>query len=692
MGMQEVAIKMNLDAQSVVSSAQNISDAFARITGKMKEAQEAGNIDLVGKYSQQAQGLQRLYNGMATGSGQAGGTEGVKGAVSTANQAGNTANTVIQQLGSKGDVTGAALSGAKSGLDVLGNMGGSIASVAGIFSIGLLPLMLSHTLTGFYQQQMKPAMDINARLNNTERALLKEEDYDKLSTEEKLNYIPDGKGGYLETAEHRTAVNTENINTAFKKASEAAINLGYSMEEGMEVVRNATQHGYTSNDIYEAEKHILSWNSATGVDTGLLSDYLGRQHRFTGSDGNSLAQAFAVNNKTGMIRGQFSETLEALKSIFEDGISKGFSKSTASIGSTLVMLYQSAKTAGGGQEKFWQGEQGARRYMQMSDAIAGATALDTVENILTYRAVATMEGNTKKKLLAEVRKNAGIKGSYGYIDNNLILEQGVTPELLVAQRDMVEQTAGKNNEKEQIEMYRKMYGLNYTGATQVYEMMKQLKNGKDTVAKRERIAEGIKKIQSDPQYLSEQKAMVVTSESIREKVTQIGAFTAKMENKLGSIVNLLGEYFKSDSKMTGFDFFKAIIFGVEEENLCKNVSEEELKNKKLELENALDEAVGDARKASNAVTYSTASDYSSVSSEEWEADKKATEKVNKLRKAIQQVEEALAEKQNTNAKNNTSNQQQESTGKPWLFSCIVNAIIEGLHKSDIHVFPQNSGI
>ena len=74
----------------------------------------------------------------------------------------------------------------------------------------------------------------------------------------------------------------------------------------------------------------------------------------------------------------------------------------------------------------------------MSDAIAGATALNTVENILTYQAAASVD----KKVKDQARKNAGITGSYGYIDNQLVLEQGLTTELLNEQRKIVEETAG----------------------------------------------------------------------------------------------------------------------------------------------------------------------------------------------------------------------------------------------------------
>jgi len=72
MGMQEVAIKLSMDSSSFVSSAQNVAEAFAKITEKAKEARQAGDDDLAAKFDMQALNLQRMYNGMASGN-QAGG-------------------------------------------------------------------------------------------------------------------------------------------------------------------------------------------------------------------------------------------------------------------------------------------------------------------------------------------------------------------------------------------------------------------------------------------------------------------------------------------------------------------------------------------------------------------------------------------------------------------------------------------
>ena len=137
--------------------------------------------------------------------------------------------------------------------------------------------------------------------------------------------------------------------------------------------------------------------------------------------------------------------------------------------------------------------------------------------------------------------------------------------------------------------------------------------------------------------------------------------------------------------MTGGDFIKAIIFGVEEENPYKNLSENELQVKKNELEQALEKEKRKSTPIPNTDSESYGQGELKVLNEHLTA-------VDKIRAELNQVEVALNAKQNPNAQNNTSNQQQESTGKPWWVSYIVNAITEGINKADIKVLLSNSGI
>lgn len=173
MGMQAVGIRLQMEASGFVSSAQNIADAFSKITEKIKEAQSAGNTDLAQQYTKQATNLQHIYNGMAQGSAQnstQGGTQGSHAgkAIPAVQGAASAAQRAVSQAGS-GDVIGAGISGTQGGLDIIGKLGDKASKAAGIMGVGLLPLMLGNTLSNFYEKQMTDAMDINGALHNTMR-------------------------------------------------------------------------------------------------------------------------------------------------------------------------------------------------------------------------------------------------------------------------------------------------------------------------------------------------------------------------------------------------------------------------------------------------------------------------------------------------------------------------------------------
>ena len=577
MGMQEVGIKLQMDSSSFVSSAQNIADAFSKITGKIHEAQQAGNDDLAERYEKQAMNLQHLYNGMVQGNAlqqpsQQHGTGGsvVTGTISATRTGVNTVQRIATQAG-RGDIVGAGISGAQGGLAILSKMGDQTAKVAGALGIPLLGAMLGNTLSNFYEQQMTSAMDINGALHNTLRTTITGDTYNQLNDTEKNGYESIGKDRngntlYRETAEHRTKVNSDNIKAAFDKAAEAAIKFGYSMEEGMKLVKQASAYGFTDtrlsaalylqlndiekrkytrepdgsytsktgNDIYKAEENILGWSRMSGVDTGTLLQYKGNRFRYGDDAADSLSAAFAVNNAMAMQRGQFAETLQALTGIMEDGLSKGFIKGTAEIGSTLSMLYKAS-----GASKLWQGEQGAQRYMQMSNALAGSTALGSVSDILNYKAAASLSDEMKK----DIRGKADIKGSYGYIDNMIALENGLSPEMIGAQRKIVQQYAGKGNDSGMIEQYRQMYGLNYTGAAKVFEMFKG--NMSDAGVK-----EQIAQMKLDPEYLSTELKALQASESIRTEVAKIGEAVLPMKVAVESLAVNLGGVVSGDITVT----------------------------------------------------------------------------------------------------------------------------------------------
>ncbi|QKS92444.1 hypothetical protein [Treponema phagedenis] len=213
MGMKEVAIKLNLETGSFSSSAQTISDAFDKMLGKMKEAQEVA-----------AQQMQQVYNGMANGN-QAGGG-GIAGFNNTVGGISNTAQSVIGQIGA-GDAAGGGLTLLGKGAGLLGKLGtgGAIAGAGLLAAVGAGWGVKK--LSDLYTSHDDAAEALNASLNNTMRTRFdlstKEgrgewrqfaKDYPERKNDFEIS--KDGKT-MIETLESRYKVNTKNIEDAFTK-------------------------------------------------------------------------------------------------------------------------------------------------------------------------------------------------------------------------------------------------------------------------------------------------------------------------------------------------------------------------------------------------------------------------------------------------------------------------------------------
>ena len=111
--------------------------------------------------------------------------------------------------------------------------------------------------------------------------------------------------------------------------------------------------------------------------------------------------------------------------------------------------------------------------------------------------------------------------SYVFIRADImqILEQGIKPDLLKGQFDAVQRLEG-NNTAGIIERFRTMYGLNYTGAAQVYGMMGNM--GKEGGFSAEKIAKMIEEMKTDPKYQSDSALLSDTLNSLKNDGIKIG--------------------------------------------------------------------------------------------------------------------------------------------------------------------------
>jgi hypothetical protein len=92
--------------------------------------------------------------------------------------------------------------------------------------------------------------------------------------------------------------------------------------------------------------------------------------------------------------------------------------------------------------------------MGMNNAIAGATSLSSVTDILSFRAAQKIapDEETMKGINPELVKD-------GYVKTMINLERGFSPALLKEQMSLIRTAEGSQNYEGQIERIRQMYGF-----------------------------------------------------------------------------------------------------------------------------------------------------------------------------------------------------------------------------------------
>ena len=205
------------------------------------------------------------------------------------------------------------------------------------------------------------------------------------------------------------------------------------------------------------------WAYATGGDANRYAELAGYMGRYGGSkdvagDFNYLVSA---GKASGLNDTQIPEFLAGIQQVMEDGIAKGFTRSSKEVADTMLMF---SKLSGGSE--FWKGEQGAKTLQQINAGIGGATGLSKTEDILLYTAMdrAFSGANAKKTQLGKDLYDDKV----GYVNNMMLLEQGLNSKNFDA--IMGSLSVYGDDEQAKIEALRKMTGLNYTGAMRLYKL------------------------------------------------------------------------------------------------------------------------------------------------------------------------------------------------------------------------------
>jgi hypothetical protein len=351
---------------------------------------------------------------------------------------------------------------------------------------------------------------------------------------------------------HKAATeNNKQALTMYGHARSAATGTGLTTQAFIEAMKQLGGSGVRSETqaLNMAHNQAL-WSRFTGADMSAIQKYAGQSYRYGGETG-AVSTAYGGLMAQNMGKGQFSEFLSSMERILEDGIAKGFVRSSEEIAGNMAMLYKLS-----GNSALWQGEQGAQRLSQMNMAVANATSLQSVEDVISYGVYRDLLGVDNPETSRDERKANFLR--YGgedkyytgtYADVMQLLEKGVSSKLLGGQFAAVNRLEGDNTAGI-IERFRNMYGLNYHGATQVWAMYRDAwdsergdwKPGYDY----ETQANRIRTMQTDPQYQSDSQRLQDSLNRLNESLVNIGSMNFEEELEIlrmtqGDVGSILAE-------------------------------------------------------------------------------------------------------------------------------------------------------
>jgi len=198
----------------------------------------------------------------------------------------------------------------------------------------------------------------------------------------------------------------QEVRESFDMAASAAREFGYSAEEGMDAMKQAVRQGLGKEAIDAVTRQVFQFERSTGADRGTMLSLASMSERYSGGD--ALGAGWAGLQASGMRTGQASEFFRSMQRIMEDGISRGFVRSSDQVARNLTML---AKMTG--NNPLWQGERGAQRLSEMNAGIEQATGLQSSTDILILRAAKQLAGEGASFIEAFEIMEAGLSGERG---------------------------------------------------------------------------------------------------------------------------------------------------------------------------------------------------------------------------------------------------------------------------------------
>lgn len=419
---------------------------------------------------------------------------------------GNLASLAVQGLTSGAGLLKSGSAAAAEGGAALAGLSPALLATGGVALIGALIAAGGNAMANQWEKNSEEAVDMQALYGRNIEGKTKQQNSEELR-------------------ELFNAASTKNERNF----------TGYTTQEFMQLASGFSRFGINSS--YSAMNNaadVLSWQRWSGADRGVLQNFVGNAMRYgaAATANNALNPAYAVLEQSGMHKGQLNEMLSSIQSVLEEGIANGFVKSTEEIANNLSMLSKLS-----GNNVLWQGQNGAQRLSQMNSALANSTSLESVSAVMNYQAA----NNARGKMLAELsderttpQRRAYIKDQLKgidtgtYIDTMLLMEKGLSPDILKAQFDAVGSMEG-NNTAGAIERFRQMYNLNYTGAKQVYDMYEKSRNGEvDWNA----FYKAVNGITQKTEYQSEETSYKTAVINIKDQIAKMGQDLFSIREKI----------------------------------------------------------------------------------------------------------------------------------------------------------------
>lgn len=253
----------------------------------------------------------------------------------------------------------------------------------------------------------------------------------------------------------------------------------------------------------------LKWAYATNGDENQYINLAGKMMRYGGSKdiGNDFSYLYGAAKASGLEDTQMGEFLMGIEKVMEDGIAKGFTRSSKEVADTMVMFSRLSNN-----DQFWAGERGAQRLNQINNGIASATSLSSTAHVMTLQAFSSLYGND------EERKKAALNGNYiengGYLNDMMLMEKGLNADVFNSLMETIDKRTG-GDPQAKAEYLRDITGMNYTGVSKLLQL-----EGKGL--SQSALQSEIEKLQKDPKNQNLETRNQESLNRIAETAEEIG--------------------------------------------------------------------------------------------------------------------------------------------------------------------------